>query len=150
MSPLDILKDRWALTMPIPFAEVVNTQVTTDQLPERWGTAFEDSNTRTDLTMGSNPWVMEEGNLVAALFCKSGIGRSALDDAIAALRGAFHGYQTPDHQFHFVSVVGPAADDNEGIGEWHRLTFIVNYTFRTRRSEPPYPVDPLAPNLPGP
>ena len=149
MSPLDILKERWAVAMPIPFVEVVNTNVTTDELPDRWGTAFDDSNTRADRTLGSNPWVMEEGNLIAALFCRSGIGRSALDDAIAALRGSFHGFATPDNRLHFTSVIGPSADDNEGVGEWHRLTFLVTYLFSTRRAEPPAPVR-AGPDLPGP
>lgn len=142
--PLDVFKARWlAAPMPIPFVEVVNTPVTVDQLPDQWGTAFEDSTARDDVTMGSNPWVVEEGNLVCALFCRSGTGRNILDAATDALRSIFHGYQTDDHLLHFVGVIGPSGDDPEAVGEWYRLTFLIVFRRSSRRVEPPVPATSL-------
>ena len=149
MTPLDVFKVRWeAAPMPLPFFETVNSPMTIDELPEQWGTALLDSTTREDMTFGSNPWVNEDGNVVVALFCKSGVGRSTLDPAVDALRAFFHGYQSPDLKLHFVQVVGPAGDEPEGNGDWYRLTFLVPYRFRSRRLEPPMPLLLELPRLP--
>jgi hypothetical protein len=140
VNVLDVFKARWEAAGLPSFIEVVNTQVTTDQVPPTWGTAFLDSTSRDDLTMGSRPWIMEEGNVVAVLFCKSGEGRAILMPAVELLRTTFHGWQTPqsaDEVLHFVNVIGPAGDQPEGDGEWFRQTFLVPYRQSLRRVEPP-------------
>lgn len=138
MTPMDEFLARWeAADMPIPFVEVVNVPVDTDTLPDLWGSAMLQSERRTDVTMGSSPWVEESGVIIVGLFAKSGEGRSALDDAVAALREHFHGYVSDDETLAFTAVVGPEDIDPDADGEWWRLGFTVTYDIRDRRVEPP-------------
>lgn len=129
MTPMDEFKARWdAIEMPIPFVEVVNTQVDTDALPDLWASALLQSEARRDITMGSEPWVEEAGTIIVGLFARSGTGRRGLDAAVASLREAFHGYISDDAGLHFIAVVGPEDIDPEADGEWWRLGFTVPYT----------------------
>lgn len=145
MTPMDEFKARWNdIAMPIPFVEVVNTQVDTDELPELWASALLQSEARRDLTMGETPWFEEAGTIIVGMFARSGTGRSGLDAATTALREYFHGYISPDQTLHFRAVVGPEDIDPEADGEWWRLGFAVPYTIEDRRVEPLEAVDARA------
>lgn len=136
MTPLDQFSARWRATMPVLFVDVINNPVLTDTLPATWGSALLSSQTRTDLTMGSNVHVEESGEIIAALFARSGTGGSSLDAAVVALRNTFHGYMTADNTLQFRGVVGPQDIDPMADGEWWRLAFIVPYVVWSRRVEP--------------
>jgi hypothetical protein len=135
MRPLDDFVVRWTAKMPVPFVEVINIPVTTDTLPDVWGTAMLQSNEREDVSLGLNPWVEERGELLPVLFARSGKGRSVLDTALAALRLHFHGYMTTDNNLHYRQVIGPQ-ETEVSEGEWWRLAFLVPYTLQSRRVEP--------------
>lgn len=138
MKPLDQFIARWqANTPPLPpFVDVINTNVETDQLPATWGSALLQSTARTDTTMGSHVHVEESGEIVAALFAKSGTGGNSLDAAVEALRSIFHGYMTADNQLQFRAVVGPQDIDPMAEGEWWRVAFLVPYVVWSVRVEP--------------
>ncbi|HKV17355.1 MAG TPA: hypothetical protein VJQ81_20080 [Reyranella sp.] len=138
MTPLDEFRARWiANTPPLPpFVDVINTNVETDQLPATWGSALLTATARTDTTMGSRVHVEESGEIVAALFARSGTGVAPLDAAVAALRSVFHGYMTVNNQLQFRAVVGPQDIDPMAEGEWWRLAFIVPYVVWSVRVEP--------------
>lgn len=136
MTPLDEFIARWQALMPVPFVDVINVDVETDDLPDLWGSALLTSTARTDLTMGSKVHVEESGEIVVALFARSGTGRAGLDPAVTALRDAFHGYMTTDNQLQFRAVVGPQDIDPMAEGEWWRLGFIVPYVVWSVRIEP--------------
>lgn len=136
MTPLDQFKNRWLALMPVPYIDAVNTNVDTDELDEPWGSAYLQADTRSDVTMGSNPHVEETGEIVAALFARSGTGDAGLNAAVIALRQVFHGYMTTDNTLQFVAVVGPENVDPLADGEWWRLVFTVPYKVWSRRIEP--------------
>jgi hypothetical protein len=138
MKPLDQFIARWrAHTPPLPlFVDVINTPVLTDSLPAKWGSAMITSTARTDLTMGSRVHVEESGEIIAALFAGSGVGGTALDAEVEALRSIFHGYMTADNQIQFRAVVGPQDIDPMADGEWWRLAFVVPYVVWSVRVEP--------------
>ena len=138
MTPLDQFKARWmANTPPLPlYVDSINTPALTSTLPAVWGSALLSSQTRTDLTMGSNVHVEESGEIIAALFAKAGTGGSSLDAATAALRSTFHGYMSADNTLQFRAVVGPQDIDPMADGDWWRLAFIVPYVVWSRRVEP--------------
>jgi hypothetical protein len=110
--------------------------VLTDSLPNTWGSALLSSQARTDLTLGSNVHVEEAGEIIAALFARSGSGENALDAAVDQLRTTFHGYMTADNTLQFRAVVGPQDIEPAADGEWWRLAFIVPYVAWSRRVEP--------------
>ena len=139
MTPLDEFKTRWQAVMPIPYIEVINLPVETDGLPDLWGTGLLQSQTRVDVSLGSNPHVEETGDILAALFARSGTGGNSLDAAVAALRLHFAGYMTLGNQLQFKSVNGPPEIDPMADGEWWRQTFLVSYLYWTRRVEPVAP-----------
>lgn len=137
MTPLDEFVARWnAVNMPIPFVEVENSGIDLDQVPDRWASAMLQGDARADVTLGSNPWVEETGQIVVGLFARSGTGRSQLDEAVAKLRTEFHGYMTPDNGLHFLAVNGPEDIDPDADGEWWRLAMTIPYRVQTRRAEP--------------
>jgi len=139
MTPLDEFEARWRaspLNALAPYQNVINLPVLTDTLPATWGSALLTSTARTDLTMGSNVHVEESGEVVAALFAKSGSGSKQLDAAVVELRRTFHGYMTADNTLQFRAVVGPQDIDPMADGEWWRLGFVVPYVVWTRRVEP--------------
>lgn len=138
MKPLDQFKARWiAHSPPLPlFVDVINTAVETDGLPATWGSAMMTSTARTDLNLGSRVNVEESGEIIAALFAKSGTGGNGLDAAVDALRATFHGYMTADNQIQFRAVVGPQDIDPQADGEWWRLAFVIPYVVWSVRVEP--------------
>lgn len=137
MTPLDEFVARWnAKGISVPFVEVVNTPVTLDEVPDRWGSALMHGDQRRDVSLGSNPWVEEIGTIVVGLFARSGSGRHQLNQAVDELRAVFHGWQSPDKSIHFTSVNGPEDIDPEGAGEWWRLGLTVPYIVQSRRVEP--------------
>ena len=138
MKPLDEFKARWnAHRPPLPlYVDVINAPVLTDSLPNQWGSALLTSTARTDLTLGSKVQVEESGEIIAALFARSGTGGNSLDAAVDALRATFHGYMTADNTLQFRAVVGPQDIDPMADGEWWRLAFLVPYVVWSVRNEP--------------
>jgi hypothetical protein len=136
MTPLDEFEARWALVMPIPFQGVINVNVDTDKLPPLWGGALLQSAGRLDISLGSNPHVAEQGEILAALFARSGTGPHSLDASVTALRAGFHGYMTPDNTLQIRAVVGPHEIDPMANGNWWRLGFTLPYVVWSRRFEP--------------
>lgn len=146
MTPLDQFVARWsAVQMPIPFIEVVNTDPELNTLPDLWGSALMQSDQRSDVTLGSFPWVEESGQIIVGMFARAGTGRNGLDEATAQLRRFFHGYMTADNSLHFTSVIGPEDIDPQADGEWWRLGFTIPFVRQTRRAEPvpQVPDDPV-------
>src|SRR5688500_13761046 len=137
MTPLDEFITLWTTSdMPGPFVDAVNTPVDTDALPDLWGSAMLQSERRTDITMGENPFVEESGVIIVGLFARSGEGRNELDEAITILRERFHGYVSEDQAIAFTAVVGPEDIDPDADGEWWRLGFTVPYVVESRRLDP--------------
>jgi len=139
MTPLDQFRTRWRaspLQALAPYQDVINLPVITDSLPNTWGSALLTSNARTDLTLGSSVHVEEAGEIIAALFARSGGGANVLDAAMVQLRTTFHGYMTADNTLQFRAVVGPQDINPEADGEWWRLAFLVPYVVWSRRVEP--------------
>jgi hypothetical protein len=158
MTPLEIFVARWQEAIPtsaITYYEVVNTQVDLNDAPEPWGTAVVQSESRADVTMGSNPWVDETGFFAIALVTRSGSGPATLNQAVDYIRQTFHGYRKDG--LWITQVDGPHDTDPDGLGEWWQLFMTARFTFQTRRDAtgPGYgdwqgfPDVPPAP-LPGP
>jgi hypothetical protein len=84
-TPLAIFQQIWAECIPadvLPYVEAVNRNVDTNTLPEEWGAAILQPEARTDVTLGSMPWVEESGTFLIGLFTRSGSGPAALDEAV--------------------------------------------------------------------
>jgi hypothetical protein len=140
--PLELIKTRWALVAGIPpFFDTVNEQPDLEDMPDKWASALVQVESRTDVSMGSNPWVEERGNVVVGLFAKAGTGVTILDAEINALRAAFHGYVGQDggNTFQVLAVEGPLDVDPETDGDWWRIALTMPYTYQSRRAEPVVP-----------
>ena len=140
MNPLDVFFARWAaVAMPLPLLEVVNTPVDLDTLPDSWAGAYVQGDSRGDVTMGSNPWLEWQGQIVVGLLTKSGTGRAVLDAAADAVREHFQAYITPDGSLEFLSVIEPEDTEPEASGVWWRLAMRVTFVLQGRRAEPLVP-----------
>lgn len=131
MTPLEIFEAIWAEQMTVPFVATVNYPVDTKALPQVWGAAVYQPETRADVTLGSTPWVEESGQFLIGLFVRSGGGAAALDDAVAQVRQAFAGARR--NGLVISQVDGPHDVDPEADGEWWRLALTARFTFQTVR-----------------
>src|SRR5262249_53527596 len=76
-TPLAIFQQIWSECIPadvLPYVEAVNRNVDTNTLPYEWGAAILQAEARTDVTLGSMPWVEESGTFLIGLFSRSGSG----------------------------------------------------------------------------
>lgn len=157
-TPLEIFTAIWQDKIPagvLPYVETVNLGVDTNDLPETWGAAIYQPETRGDVTLGTKPWVEETGTFLIGLFTRSGRGPATLDAAVDYIRATFHGVRRDG--LLILQVDGPHDIDPEGLGEWWQVAMTARFTFQTRRdaSGPDYgdwqgfPEDPPPP-LPGP
>jgi hypothetical protein len=141
MTPLDIFKQRWEAAIPadaIAYYEAVNAQLDLNDASDPWGAAVQQPETRSDVTLGSTPWVEETGTFLIGLFTRSGAGPAALDQAVDYIRQTFHGYRYGGLLIE--QVDGPHDVDPEAVGEWWQLALTARYRFQTRRdaSQPGY------------
>lgn len=128
------LRQAWAAVTPaLLYAETIN------ELPDPatveasiWGTFVFDSTVRNDQTMGSKPWIEEQGVAVVVLCSLSGVG----DDAVAQVaEDVVRGWtmwinDTQDIWIH--SVDPPRPPDPEAAGDIYRLMVSLNYRYQTR------------------
>jgi hypothetical protein len=139
-TPLAIFKEIWSERIPalaLPYIEAVNSPVDASKAPEVWGAAVVQPDGRSDVTLGSMPWVEETGQFLIGLFTRSGTGPAALDQAVDYIRETFHGAHRDG--LAILQVDGPHDVDPEGLGEWWQLAMTARYTFQTRRDA----TDPL-------
>jgi hypothetical protein len=140
-TPLAIFKEIWNERIPesvLPYIEAVNSPVDTSRAPDVWGAAVLQPDSRSDVTLGSMPWVEESGQFLIGLFTRSGTGPAALDEAVDYIRQTFHGAHRDG--LVILLVDGPHDVDPEGLGEWWQLAMTARYTFQTRRDA----TDPLS------
>jgi hypothetical protein len=100
-------------------------------MPAKWGAAVYQPETTDDLTMGSNPLVVERGVFVIGLFAKSGTGPKVLDSDVAQVKTAFHGWQSDG--LRIIKVDGPLDIDPEADGVWWRIALTAQYEYTYRR-----------------
>lgn len=132
MTPLEIFEGIWTeRAASIPYVEVVNYSVDTNDLPAIWGAAIYQPDQREDVTLGSTPWVEEQGQFLIGLMARSGTGPKVLDDAVATIRGAFHGEVRGGLEI--FAVDGPHDVDPEADGEWWRLVLTARFKFQSQR-----------------
>jgi hypothetical protein len=157
-TPLAIFLEIWSERIPVdvlPYVEAVNYGVDTNDAHDPWGAAVVQPEARTDVTLGSKPWVEETGTILVGLFTRSGKGPAVLDEAVDYIRQTFHGARRDG--LVILQVDGPHDVDPEGFGEWWQLALSARYTFQTRRdgTDPlhggwdGFPEEP-PPALPGP
>ena len=135
MTPLEVFEAIWAeqIGAALPFVPTVNFGVDTASLPNKWASAIYQPEERTDLTMGSNPWVEENGQFLIGLFARSGSGAAVLDAEVQMVRDAFHGAARDN--LVITRVDGPHDVDPEGDGEWWRLALTARYSFQSVRNQ---------------
>jgi hypothetical protein len=133
MTPLEVFRQIWTQTIPAPpYVDTVNQPVETDTLPTRWASAIIQPQTRADVSLGSQPWVEENGFFLIGLFTRSGKGPADLDAAVDAVRAGLHGAAL--NGLNLEEVDGPHDIDPQADGEWWRLALTAKYTFQTRRN----------------
>lgn len=136
-SPLDIIEARWqgdasnAPGVTVPFFDVVNSQVDLDTMPDPWGGAIYQPDSRKDVSTGSKPYVLESGVFAVGLFTKSGTGPRTLDDAVRQIRNAFHGWESDGLRVD--RVEGPLNTEPQSEGNWWQLALVLVYEYRFRR-----------------
>jgi hypothetical protein len=134
MTPLAIFKQAWTDLIPaaaLPYIEAVNSQVDDSAMPDVWGAAVLQPEQRSDVTMGSQPWVEETGAFLIGLFTRSGKGPAALDQAVDYIRQTFHGFASSG--LVILQVDGPHDVEPEGVGEWWQVAMTARYSFQSRR-----------------
>jgi hypothetical protein len=135
MTPLEIFYEIWDETIPssvILRIEAVNYQTDTNSLPDEWAAVAYQPETRSDVTLGSNPWVEEQGAFLIGLLTRSGMGPAPLDPAVDYIRQKLHAARR--NGLVILQVDGPHDVDPDGFGEWWQITMTARYIFQTRRA----------------
>jgi hypothetical protein len=121
------------LTPSLPFVATINEPVdfSETEVPI-WGSFIFDASVRNHETMGSRPWIEEQGSASVALVGYSGIS----DDDIAAMADvvtkAWEMWINPERTLWIQSVDPPTAPDTEAVGDMYRLAVSLNYRYQTR------------------
>ena len=128
-TPLAIFLEIWSERIPadvLPYVEAVNYGVDTNDAHDPWGAAIVQPEARADVTLGTKPWVEENGTIpdraVHALGLRPGRARRGGRVHPADLYGARRDGLV------IQQVDGPHDVDPEGFGEWWQLAL----TARTR------------------
>jgi hypothetical protein len=132
MTPLEAMLSIWADTITVPYLETVNWPADTNGFPDQWAATIYQNTSREDQTLGSQPWVEEQGFFMIGLFTRSGKGPGDLDAAIAEVRQGLHGAARDG--LRILGVDGPHDVDPEGMGEWWQVVLTAKFIFQTRRS----------------
>jgi hypothetical protein len=141
-TPLDIFLQIWAERIPpdvLPYIEAVNNPFDTSTAPDEWGAVVVQNDQRTDVTLGSQPWVEETGTFLIGLFTRKHAGPKMLDAQVNYIRQTFHGARRDG--LVIVQVYGPHDVEPQGEGQWWQVAMTAHYTFQTRRdagSDPLY------------
>jgi hypothetical protein len=134
MTPLEVFLARWQAAIPpavATYVEAVNNPTDINEAPDPWAAVVLQPEQRTDVTLGSQPWVEETGTFLIGLFTRSGKGPAALDHAVDYVRTAFHGWRGDG--LLVTQVDGPHDMDPAASGEWWQLSLTARYSFQTRR-----------------
>lgn len=135
---LSIIKTHWqgdplnAPALAIPYFDVWNLEVDLNTLPAKWAGAVVQSENTNDITMGSTPWVIESGFVAVGLFAHSGKGPHVLDNEIAAVRAAFHGWASDG--LRILRVDGPLEVNPAVEGNWYQAAMQFAFEYQYRRS----------------
>jgi hypothetical protein len=128
------LRDAWpSITPLLPYVETISEKVdpavTAVQI---WGTFIFDSTTRDYQSMGSKPWIEEQGIAAVVLIAYAGVGdeevAAAADDVVRGWTSWIN--SVGDIWIH--SVDPPRPPDPEAVGDMYRLTVNLNYRYQTK------------------
>lgn len=124
----------WPLVTPtIPYVPTLNQRVLDqDTDVPIWGTLIFEASARPHLTMGSHPWIEEQGLAVVALMSYSGVTDEQVAEAASLVVKAWEMWHNDDGQLWINSVDGPSVPDPEAVGDTYRLIVTLNYRYQTR------------------
>jgi hypothetical protein len=124
----------WPILTPnLPYVPTIN-QIVADQDTDVpiWGTFIFDTSTRVHDTMGSRPWIEEQGIAIVALLSYSGVTDQDIAQAASDVVKAWEMWHNSDGSIWIHSVDGPSVPDPEAVGDVYRLTVTLNYRYQTR------------------
>jgi hypothetical protein len=140
-TPLDAFEARWtAAAIGAPFFDTINQPVDLEDMPSVWASAIYHTPQTVDVSMGSAPFVQEDGTIIVAMFASAGTGRNALTPLVDQVRAAYAGWSTnleTGKECLFLSVNGPEDLDPQTTGNWWQLVLTVPYETYGRRTAPP-------------
>lgn len=133
ISVRERLRAAWPTITPgLPFFETINDSPTNLEVEiPIWGTFVFDVVSRQHTTMGSHPWIVEEGTATVALMSYSGVGD---DEVAAAAEQVIQGWELwkDGSDLWIQSVDGPRPPDLEAVGDIYRLIVVLTYHYQTR------------------
>jgi hypothetical protein len=127
----DAFRAAWGQFAPgVPYVDALNIAPDTPQGP--FGTLAFEAADRRDASMGSQPWVTEEGTVTVSIFSRSGAGDAA---ALAIARQAVEWLmaQNLGEDLWVTSVAGPN-DSPEAAGEFWEQVISVGYSWQGREA----------------
>jgi hypothetical protein len=120
------------LTPSLPFFATINDAPTNLEVEVPiWGTLVYDVITRRHVTMGKNPWIVEEGTATIALMSYSGVGDDEISAVSETVMKAWDLWQYDDSLW-IQAVEGPRPPDLEAIGDVYRMLVVLTYNYQTR------------------
>lgn len=120
------------LTPTLPFFETINDAPSNLEVEiPIWGTLVYDVVSRRHETMGSRPWIVEEGTASIVLMSYSGVGDNEIATVAYDVMKAWDLWRYDDSLW-VQAVEGPRPPDLEAIGDTYRMLVVLTYHYQTR------------------
>jgi len=130
----DALRAAWPTVTPtIPYVETINELVDPSETDAAvWGSFIFEATTRDTQTMGSKPWLEEQGSASVVLIAYAGLGDDVVAEAAELVVKGWTGWINSTQDIWIHSVDPPRSPDVEAVGDAYRLMVNLNYRYQTR------------------
>jgi hypothetical protein len=127
----EALRAAWPIVTPtLPYVETINTLANPDA--SIWGTFIFEAIARDPQTMGSRPWIEEQGVASVMLLSYAGVGDNDVAAVAELVVRGWTDWINGTKDIWIQSVDPPRAPDTEAVGDIYRLMVNLNYRYQTR------------------
>lgn len=128
------IREQWPVLLPtVPLFETINDSPSNLEVEiPIWATLAFDVSSRTNTTMGSRPWIEEDGVVSVMIMSYSGTGDDEITPVADEIVKAWEMWIDDTKNLWVQSVDGPRPPDPEAAGDVYRLLVNLNYRYQTR------------------
>lgn len=129
----EAMRTAWpTITPSLPYLDTINLPVP-KPLPNVWGTLAFTVQTRRILTMGSSPWIEEQGSAMVVVVARAGDGDGPGIQAATDAMAAWDGWITGTNIW-LQNVRAPIALELETLGDWMVLGVECSYRLQEKKA----------------
>lgn len=122
----------WAVT-GVPLVETLNENPSDVEIDVPvWATVMFTADTSQHQTMGSSPWIEEQGTITIMIHSYSGVTDSVVAAAAGEVKNFWDMWISDTKDTWVTSTVGPRPPDPDAQGDYYRLAVDLSYSHQYR------------------